>query len=140
MPKTKEERELLVEKFKKGRMDPGIAELVVEQLAESQEDTSNVIFLFSEGDYVVTAIHVPHEAINTKGPVLIRGINEKSVIAAFSREFIREKLDIVEGDDAGLPERAWIRELEKLAEMVKFEMVTNPPKDWDDLLDKDGDR
>lgn len=144
MPKTKEERDLLVKKFRQHDMDPALAEVVVEQLSETQkEDGSNIIFLFSEGDYVVTAIHVPHEAINSTGPVLMSGINEKSIIAAFSRDFIREKLDVVaesEEAGAGLPERIWIRELENLAEMIKFEMVTNPPRDWDHLLDNEGDR
>jgi len=136
MPKTKEDREALVKTFKSHKMDPEIAELVAEQLAETQtEDGNNIIFLFSEGDYVVTAIHVPHEAINSNGPMLMRGISDKSIIAAFSREFIREKLDFVEEEGAGLPEQMWVGELEKLVELVKFEMVTNPPASWDDMDD-----
>jgi len=75
--------------------------------------------------------------------VLMRGANENSIIAAFSRDFIIEALKNVdfeaayEAEEAGLlssDESSWIIELEKMAEMVKLELASNPPEKWDDFF------
>lgn len=118
-----------------------IANEVASQLSMVEEDNNNIIFIFSdENEYVVTGIHVPAESINGEtGPVLMRGGNDKSIIAAFSRDFIVEKLEKVDlkEEKTGLPGIAdvqWVNELENLAEMVRIELRANPPASWDDLL------
>lgn len=120
---------------------PDIAHEVADQLSLVNEDNNNIIFIFSDDNqYVVTGIYVPAEALDGKtGPVLMRGGNEKSIIAAFSRDFIAERLDNVDSieEKAGLPgasEILWVGELENLAEMVRVEMKANPPESWEDLL------
>ena len=120
---------------------PDIAHEVADQLSLVNEDNNNIIFIFSDdNEYVVTGIYVPAEALDGKtGPVLMRGGNEKSIIAAFSRDFIAERLDSVDSieEKAGLPgasEILWVGELENLAEMVRVEMKANPPESWEDLL------
>lgn len=118
-----------------------IANEVASQLSMVEEDNNNIIFIFSdENEYVVTGIHVPAESINGEtGPILMRGGNDKSIIAAFSRDFIIEKLEKVDSKEekTGLPGIAdvqWVNELENLAEMVRIELRANPPASWDDLL------
>lgn len=120
---------------------PDIAHEVASQLSLVNEDSNNIIFIFSDDNqYVVTGIYVPAEALDGKtGPVLMRGGHEKSIIAAFSRDFIAERLESVDSveEKAGLPgasEILWVGELENLAEMVRVEMKANPPENWEDLL------
>lgn len=121
--------------------DPDIAAEVANQLSMVSEDDNNVIFIFTdENKYVVTGIHVPAESLNgSTGPVLMRGGHEKSIIAAFSRDFISDKLKNVDSMEesaglSGVSDVMWISELEKLAEMVRVEIRTNPPENWEDLL------
>jgi hypothetical protein len=69
----------------------------------------------------------------------MRGSNEKSITAAFSRDYIAECLARVESEEekpglSGVSDARWIEELENLAELVRLEIQTNPPESWDELL------
>jgi hypothetical protein len=69
----------------------------------------------------------------------MRGGNDKSIIAAFSRDFVAERLETVDSMEKktglhGSSDVLWVEELENLAEMVRIEMKTNPPESWDELL------
>jgi hypothetical protein len=69
----------------------------------------------------------------------MRGSNEKSITAAFSRDYIAECLARVESEEenpglSGVSDARWIEELENLAELVRLEIKTNPPESWDELL------
>lgn len=127
-------------------MDLEIAAIVANEIADASSTAENTIFIFTENDYVITGIHVPYEAIGSDGPVLMRGSNDRSVIAAFSRDKIismLEKLDLEEEttglqpDDPAHYEKMWVGELEELAQLVRLEMSINPPASWDDLLKGD---
>lgn len=125
----------------------GLSEEIVHEVKSQLKDVdsgdSNIVFLFTDGPYVVTGIHVPGSALDDKpGPVLMRGGTENSIIAAFSRDFIMESLkridiqELFDGEAAGLlpqGEELWVAELEKMAEMVKMELAINPPEKWDDF-------
>jgi len=124
-------------------MDPEIAVIVANEIADASSTAENTIFIFTENDYVITGIHVPYEAIGSDGPVLMRGGNDRSVIAAFSRDKILsmlEKLDLEEETTGLLPDdpahynKMWVNRLEELAQLVRLEMSINPPASWDDLL------
>lgn len=135
------DKEQIIKILKESGTEDGIAHEVVSQLSLINEDSNNIIFMFSDNnEYVVTGIHVPAAALDGKsGPVLMRGGNEKSIIAAFSREFIAERLENVDSveEKTGLPGASdilWVGELENLAELVRIEMKANPPESWDDLL------
>jgi hypothetical protein len=116
---------------------------VKSQLKDIDSGESNIVFLYTDGPYVVTGIHVPASALDNKpGPVLMRGGSENSIIAAFSRDFIMESLkkldvqELLEAESAGLQSQAedlWVAELEKMSEMVKMELAINPPEKWDDF-------
>lgn len=135
------EKEAFVKMLTNSGAELDIATEVANQLSLVDKDNSNIIFIFTDDNqYVVTGIHVPAEALNGQdGPVLMRGGNDKAIVAAFSRDFIAtrlEKVDSVE-ESAGLrgvSDAMWVNELENLAEMVRVEMRANPPENWDDLL------
>lgn len=137
----KAQKDDIVKLLTNSNVSMDIANEVASQLSMVEEDNNNIIFIFSdENEYVVTGIHVPAESINGEtGPILMRGGNDKSIIAAFSRDFIIEKLEKVDSKEekTGLPGIAdvqWVNELENLAEMVRIELRANPPASWDDLL------
>lgn len=129
--------------LRKNSVSEAIVEEVMEQLEPAIQDLENsdIIFVFTEGhDHVVTGIHVPAEALNGRdGPVLMRGKTDKSIIAAFAREFIIQRLEKADAvaQKTGLPsfaDQAWVAELEELAELAMLELRLNPPESWDELL------
>jgi hypothetical protein len=71
----------------------------------------------------------------------MRGSHDKSIIAAFSREFIAGRLRKMESfaeEEAGLTiesEELWLDELENLADMARIELIRNPPESWEQLLE-----
>lgn len=122
-------------------MDTEMAEEVLSRMEEMDLE-NNILFIFTDNDYVVTAIHVPAESIDGQdGPVLMRGAADKSIMAAFSREFILRKLENLEEKNPGLPligDKAWVDELEKMVEEVKIQLSSNPPERWEELLNGEG--
>jgi len=118
-----------------------LADEIVSQLLETRDEKNNLIFLFTDGDLAVTAIHVPDESLNGEdGPMLMRGANSKSVIAAFSQSYIRKKvkivdeLEIITGLKKSEADKAWVEELETMATAIMVKMKENPPEAWEELL------
>lgn len=133
----------LAKSLEEGSMDPEIARIVATEMLDTTTAAQNTVFIFTENDYVITGIHVPHEALGSDGPVLMRGADDRSIIAAFSRDKIiamLDKLDLAEeetglqSEDREVYEKMWIDELEELAQLVRLEMAVNPPETWGDLL------
>ena len=138
----------IIKKLKNSGLSSDIAAIMADQIAEVSDEINNysassVIFIFAyNNELIVTCIHVPSDALNGEdGPILMRGANDKSIVAAFSRDFIAERLrqmELLEEESAGLPdelEHTWMAELGNLAEMVRIEIARNPPESWDQLLD-----
>ena len=138
----------IIKKLKNSGLSSDIAAIMADQILSASDEINNysassIIFIFADNnELVVTGIHVPSDALNGEdGPILMRGANDKSIVAAFSRDFIAERLrqmELLEEESAGLPdelEHTWMAELETLAEMVRIEIARNPPESWDQLLD-----
>ena len=138
----------IIKKLKNSGLSSDIAAIMADQILSASDEintysASSIIFIFADNnELVVTGIHVPSDALNGEdGPILMRGANDKSIVAAFSRDFIAERLrqmELLEEESAGLPdelEHTWMAELENLAEMVRIEIARNPPESWDQLLD-----
>lgn len=138
----------IIKKLKNSGLSSDIAAIMADQILSASDEINNysassIIFIFADNnELVVTGIHVPSDALNGEdGPILMRGANDKSIVAAFSRDFIAERLrqmELLEEESAGLPdelEHTWMAELESLAEMVRIEIARNPPESWDQLLD-----
>jgi hypothetical protein len=129
-------------------ISPEIVNEVRQQLADVEDEQSSIIFIFTEGRYVVTGIHVHPAALDGKdGPILMRGAGDNLIIAAFSRNYIirlleeSEELETYGEESAGLfpglnqQEHAWMQQLEKMASLVRVELVSNPPEKWEDILE-----
>jgi hypothetical protein len=142
------EEKNIIKKLENHGLSSDIAALIADQISSSSVEldnrpANNIIFIFADSDEsVVTGIHVPGDALNGEdGPVLMRGSHDKSIIAAFSREFIAGRLREMESlaeERAGLPddsEELWLDELESLADMARIELIRNPPESWEQLLE-----
>ena len=131
------------EMLKKEQMKPELIEEVMEKIAETSEEVHNIIFVFTDNDVAVTGVHVPRSALNGEdGPVIFKNSKENSLTAAFSREYIEERIlraDEV-GERAGLgsvvADQVWISELEKIVEEVRIKIETAPLRSWDELLEE----
>jgi hypothetical protein len=143
-----DEEKNIIKKLENHGLSSDIAALIADQISSSSVEldnrpANNIIFIFADSDEsVVTGIHVPGDALNGEdGPVLMRGSHDKSIIAAFSREFIAGRLREMESlaeERAGLPddsEELWLDELENLADMARIELIRNPPESWEQLLE-----
>ena len=114
-------------------------ERVMDELKHVDPDDTNVIFIFTEGDTVITAVHAPRETLDGQdGPLLTQGADDNVIIAAFSRESILELIRKIDSDMEEQPglrpwaESLWATELENLADAVKLELAKNPPQKWGD--------
>lgn len=105
-----------------------IATCMFEELQETKEDSHNVIFIASNGELSIKAIHVPESALGgTVGPVLFSTSRPMSIIAAFSRETIQAAIDAIDSMAPGLAEECWMQLLESMTEAITLEYETNPP-------------
>lgn len=131
--------------LKKTRLDESLAAEVMTQIGELANDRHNIIFVFSDGEWAVTGIHVPDEALgDEESPVLMRGANPQHIIAAFAQSEIRKKIRSLDELEiiTGLPQEAddyWVNELEEMAQSVMLKLRYNPPESWDDLLKDQND-
>lgn len=127
--------------MRKSGVDEELAQEVLAQVSEITQEMHNIIFVFTDGKWAVTGIHVPDEAIgDEESPVLIKGANPRHIIAAFPESEIREKIKIADGVEiiTGLThdaDSAWVEELENMCKTVKMKIRNNPPREeWEDLL------
>jgi hypothetical protein len=130
--------------MKKEKISNDLIDEIIIQLQETREENNNLIFLFTDKNWAVTAIHVPDEALNgDTGPVLMRGAHPRSIIAAYSQSHIRKKLqeiddvfEIITGINlhADEADEEWLQELEKMANEVRIKLEQNPPESWEELL------
>ena len=105
-----------------------LATCMFEELQETKEDRHNVIFIASDGELSIKAIHVPESALDgTEGPVLFPTSRPMSIIAAFSRETIQLAIDVIENMEPGLAEECWMQLLQSMTEAITLEYETNPP-------------
>lgn len=117
-----------------------LEEEIISQINEITSETHNIIFVFSDKEWIVTGIHVPDEALDgQESPILMRGANPRHIIAAFSQSEIRKKIRAFDELEiiTGLPQESdegWTHELEHMCEDVMVKLRTNPPESWDDLL------
>lgn len=137
---TTEDTAVFLDLLKKANLDDELAAEVATQVREAGGEKHNILFVFTEGTYAVTAVHTSRDALDGKdGPVLMRGANERSIIAAYAADYIENLIDKADKleEETGLPgfgDTAWMNELEKMADRIKLEMKLNPPASWDDLL------
>jgi hypothetical protein len=122
----------LEETIRNSNLSPDIASAMMESLEETKVDGPHpVIFVSTNGEHAIKAIHVPASAINGfNGPVLFPSANPLTIIAAFSKEYIEEQMELIEGVEPGLRDEAWMVCLEKMTEAITLEYENNPTS-WD---------
>jgi hypothetical protein len=110
-----------------------VAAAMLEELEETEQQVHNVMFVATDGQYAIKAIHVPESSIgNVNGPVLFPCSNPNVILAAFSKEYIQAQIEYIENLDAGLRDEAWVEFLECLNDKITLECESNPPT-WKDL-------
>lgn len=129
---TPEDKDVFVEFLMRAQdISRELAECMFEELQETREEKHNVIFVASNGELSIKAIHVPESALGgSPGPVLFSTSKPLSIIAAFSKETIQHAMELLDGVDPGLAERLWVQLLETMTEAITIEYETNPPK-WE---------
>lgn len=111
-----------------------VAELMHAEMQETKEEHHNVIFIGTDGDKTIKAIHVPSSAINGgDGPVLFAGANKNLIIAAFSNEFIDAESNSIGEKEPGLRGELWVELMQRLHDMIESEYAENPPV-WEEAL------
>ena len=89
-------KELFDEELAAADISPEIRNAVRDAIQETEAEQHSVMFIATDGDLAIKAIHVPKSAImGADGPVLFAGADGHTVIAAWSKEFIEEQLEII---------------------------------------------
>ena len=123
----------LIAALEESGIDDSVSAAMLEGLEETDEPVHNVMFISTDGHYAIKAIHVPASAIDgVDGPGRFPTSNPKTIIAAFSKEQIQNKMHSIEELEPGLRDDAWVEFLELLTEKVTLECESNPPL-WKDL-------
>ena len=128
-------KELFDEELDAADISPEIRNAVREAIQETEVEKHSVMFIATDGDLAIKAILVPKSAImGADGPVLFAGADGHTVIAAWSKEFIEEQLEIIDNKIPGAQEKAWHLLLQWMTEEATLEYHNNPPK-WGKDID-----
>jgi hypothetical protein len=107
------------------------------ELGESRGE-SDVLFLGSDGRRLVKCLHVPRSGLGGDGPVLFPGVSNFIIVAAYSDEFIQDRVQelIEEFDSEEEREEEWEKFMSTLAKDIAYIYDQNPPEN---LVDQLGD-
>ena len=127
------------ETFKKKMVEHGVPKETMKTMLEAMDKADkpeySIIFVNTDGDMTVEAIHAPNSALGDKGPlVLFPGANKKTLIAAWSREFIEEQLIEIDKMPEQLRDAAWELFVQWMADKVSSEYAANPPAWREELI------
>lgn len=128
-----DEVELLGDAMEQAGLPAILRETMLRELQETKDGVHDVVFVATNGNFAIKAIHVPEAALNGKsGPVIFPSSDPMVIIAAFSKEFISRKVDEIDELEAGLRDEAWENMIAWMAESVELEYAVNPPK-WEEI-------
>lgn len=128
-------KELFDKELAAANISPEIRNAVREAIQETEAEQHSVMFIATDGDLAIKAIHVPKSAImGANGPVLFAGADGHTVIAAWSKEFIEEHIEIINKKTPNFQDKAWHLFLQWMTEEATLEYHNNPPK-WGKDID-----
>lgn len=128
-----DQEELLGEAMDEAGLPAILKETMLKELQETKAGVHDIIFVSTNGERAIKAIHVPESALNGKsGPVIFPSADPLVLIAAFSKEFISRKVDEIDELDAGLRDEAWENMIAWMAESIELEYTVNPPT-WEEM-------
>ena len=121
-------KELFDQELAAADISPEIRDAVRDAIQETEAEQHSVMFIATDGELAIKAIHVPKSAIMGKrGPVLFAGSDGHTIIAAWSKEFIEEQLEIIDTKIPSFQEKAWHLLLQWMTEETTLEYHNNPP-------------
>ncbi len=114
-----------------------LRDTLAEQMIETQNDGTDVLFCGSDGKTIIKALHFPRSMLNEDGPVILPSANDKVILAAFSDEFVLQNLDEVRNifQDPSVREQQLEQFLKSLVVKVSHEHAELPEFDWDKVYD-----
>lgn len=145
------ETELFKEQLESSGLPVEITHEVRSQLLEADKEDTNLLFVCTEGDYVITGIFADDGIFDTGShdePIIFAGASKCSIIAAFSRKRIieeitkAEKFDNQEELPPGLTdsrEYSWMKRIESMAAQVQNMVRINQPERWIDKMNTQGE-
>ena len=114
-----------------------LMDTLAEQMVETQNDGTDVLFCDSDGKTIIKALHFPRSMLNEDGPVILPSANDKVILAAFSDEFVQQNLDEIHNifQDPSVREHQWEQFMKSLVVKVSHEHAELPDFDWDKVYD-----
>jgi hypothetical protein len=95
----------------------------------------NTLFIASCGQYIYKCVYVPEKALDGSQPVLFKGAEEKTYIAAYSKEFIEDIIRTTEEiRDIKLQDKIWNLQMQEMVEEIAEKVRLEPPSDWLTIL------
>lgn len=104
-----------------GKIDPDIKKRVIDELLETARPGSNVLLVGTEGASTVTILHVDKSLIGGEdGPVLLPTADNKTILAAVSREFLQREVTEAEslGGEENMSDMYWDGVMQELIQKV----------------------
>lgn len=108
----------------RGQMESfGMSEDLMDAMSTALEATvqpvHSIIFVATDGNIAVEAIHVPQSALEDGTPcALFSGANEKVIIAAWSKDYILRILEAIERAPEDSRDVAWEKSIQWMADIV----------------------
>lgn len=119
---------IIKEAIEESGMEPELMRAMLEELAETETDSHNVLFVSTNGPMAVKAIHVPASALDGKdGPVFFPHSNPRVILVAFSRDYINEGLREIEELEPGLRDEGWEEFIGALHDLIEAEYILQGP-------------
>ena len=100
---------------------------MAEALDKTSEAEHSTIFVATNGNVAIEAIHVPAAALNGELMELFPSSDVHLIIAAWSADFIRSKLDFIDNQPEDTRDSKWAEFVEWMTDKVIEEYEKRPP-------------
>ena len=119
------------ESFEARMLKESVSSPVRNAMAEALDKTSeaehSTIFVATNGNVAIEAIHVPAAALNGELMELFPSSDVHLIIAAWSADFIRSKLDFIDNQPEDTRDSKWAEFVEWMTDKVIEEYEKRPP-------------
>jgi hypothetical protein len=121
------DKEFFKARMSKDSISTPVRDAMVEALEKTSEAEHSVIFVATNGGVVIEAIHVPAAALNGNLLELFPSANANTIIAAWSADFVRSKLDFIENQPEDTRDSEWEEFVGWMTDKVIEEFESHPP-------------
>ena len=107
--------------------DPELRDRVLDEMRATQDSSTNIVLVGTDGECAVTIIHVDRELLGGKdGPVLFPTADKKTVLAAVSRQMLQTIVDVTDELEPSEADARWEELMEALVSYVMESHRQNP--------------